>query len=134
MISGPDAANQPIDTHFLVHSAGIAVTNAPSENQNAAYTVENAFGGFGDSLAGSFALTTAPTATWDFAYIVALPGTTVNLDFYLAGSNFSKELATGSFTIVPEPSAGGLLLLAIAGLIVTARRHPGSTGRRRRPD
>ena len=120
MISPGDAANQPIDSHFLLLTSAIAITNAPSENQNVPYTVENANGGFGDSLTGTFALMGAAPSSWNFAYIVALPGTTVDLDFYLAGSNFTKELVTASFTIVPEPGAWALLLAAGATLL-TAR-------------
>ena len=123
VLSPGDAAYQPIDTHFLVHSANIAVTNAPSENQLVPYTLENPDGGFGDSLTGTFALMGPAPSSWDFAYIVTLPGATVNLDFYLAGSNFTKELVTASFTIAPEPGSLGLLAVATLGLIVTGLRR-----------
>ncbi len=129
VISPGDAAYQPIDTHFLVYNAGIipAPGEDPLENQLVQYTVENPDGGFGNSLTGAFASTLAPTSSWDLAYIVTLPGTTVNLDFYLAFSaiNITHELVGASFTIVPEPSALVLLLLGAATVLVArvARRH-----------
>ncbi len=124
VISPGDAAYQPIDTHFLVYNAGIipAPGEDPLENQLVQYTVENPDGGFGNSLTGAFASTVTPTSSWDFAYIVTLPGTTVNLDFYLAFSaiNITHELVGTSFTIVPEPTS--ILLWTIAALGLAAAR------------
>jgi hypothetical protein len=114
-----DAAFQPIDSHFLVLNNDIAITSSPTENRPTTYTVENANGGFGNSLTGTFSLkNNTPPSTWDFAYIVAPVGAVVNLDFYLAGKNFTKELATGSFSIVPEPPSVILLIAGAVGLAI----------------
>ena len=108
-------------------NSDLAVTHSPSENRNVTYTVENPNGGFGNQLHRHVRSTnTSPPTTWDFAYIVAPVGTVVDLDFYLAGKNFSKELIGGSFTVVPEPESIGLLatgLLLVAQPIWRRRRQ-----------
>ena len=134
-----DAAFQPIDTHFLMLSGDLAVTHSPSENRNVTYTVENPNGGFGNQLTGTFSLTnTSPPSTWDFAYIVAPVGTVVGTRLLSGWKNFSKELATGSFSIVPEPPSvifliAGAIGLAVIRLVVPRPRSLTSRTIARRP-
>ncbi len=112
-----NVAFQPIDTHFLVDPPTILPVTAPSEDQNVGDATEAANAGYGSFLTGQFALSGAPPASWDFAYLVVPSGTTVSLDFRVADGSGTHPLehVQTSFTI-PEPTTA--CLLAIGALAV----------------
>lgn len=113
-----DPIPQDLDTHFLVSLSSILATTAPSENRPTADTTEHVYGGFGYKLTGVFSLTGVANPNWDLAYLVVPNGTTVNLNFVLAGVRTAappacSESVHATFT-VPEPTS---LALLVAGLL-----------------
>ncbi len=113
----------PVDSHFLVQPPAIISTIAPSENMLVANNTEAANAGFGNSLNGQFALSGAPAAVWDFAYLAVPAGTTVDLNFRVAdgGGQFPNELVQTSL-LVPEPSSLALATFALVVALGWARR------------
>jgi PEP-CTERM motif len=107
--------DQTLDTHFLVYDNNLTIPRglSPSEDRD---------GNVGTYLKGTFTDDTAVSSTWDFAYLVVPNGTTVNLDFEIGAPNFSSETVSGSFTVVPEPSALLLLAMGVLGLLACRRR------------
>jgi hypothetical protein len=129
LLNAANAAYYPVDSHFLVQTAGIIPTVAPTETVFVADNTNTpapttGFGGYGDALTGQFALNTAPPATWDLAYLAVVPGSTINLNFRVADGSgeFTNELVQGSF-LVPEPSSLMLAACALASVLAWARRR-----------
>ncbi len=114
----------PVDSHFLVQPPAIISIVAPSENMAVADNTEAPNAGFGNFLTGQFALSVAPGATWDFAYLAAPAGTTVNLNFRIAdgGGQFANELVQTSF-LVPEPSTISLACVGVIAALARWRRR-----------
>ena len=125
-----DPIPENLDTHFLVTTDSIIPITVPTENRLTLDSTENAYGGYGNKLTGAFSLIGDPNPTWDLAYLVTPSGTTVNLNFVIAGIKngqyTSSETVQASFT-VPEPSALAMLAtcllpLGVCGLLVRRRR------------
>lgn len=124
LVNGANSVYYPIDSHFLVVPPAISSTVAPSETMLVANNTEAPFAGYGNSLTGQFVLQGAPPATFDFAYIVTQPGTTVNLNFKVAdgGGQVDAETVFESF-VVPEPGTLCLAAIAAFGFLFAAARR-----------
>jgi hypothetical protein len=130
LLNAGNSVYYPVDTHFLVQPPAIISVESPSETVNVADATNAPNGGYGNSLTGQFALSTAPAASWDLAQIVVSSGSSVQLNFRLASPptdtipavTIPSELVQASF-LVPEPST---ISLAAVGLLVVfglARRR-----------
>ena len=118
-----NGTTMPIDSHFLVTTGGIISGSAPDENRTIIDATENADGGYGSFLTGSFAPIGTPTSTWDFAYLAVPLGTTITLNFNIVDGNEGEatrptEHVTGSF-VVPEPASVTLLATAALALALS---------------
>jgi hypothetical protein len=115
---------QNLDTHFLVGNDKIISITPPTENRDTPFTVENAFGGFGNSLNGVFSLKGTPTTSrWDFAYLVVPNGTQLNFKFSIGVLGLSTEMVNTSYTVVPEPSTIALFAIGCMGLLLPVWRR-----------
>ncbi len=116
-LSYSGSIDQNLDTHFLISTGQYAsVSNPPSETKEQG-------GDFGNSLTGTFSITSTVHPTWDFAYLVVPVGTQVNLNFTIAGVrgvnnvDVASEVVNTSFTVTPEP---GTITMLCAGAAVLA--------------
>jgi hypothetical protein len=116
--------NQTLDSHFLVLNGNLVIVNSASENRTVTDHQYDSWGGYGASLTGTFSLKSTSSTTWDFAYLVAPHGTTVNLNFGVGAAGYTSEAVHRSFT-VPEPSVFALLAMGLVGLLVCRRRFVG---------
>ncbi len=119
-----------LDTHFLFGTDKIISITAPNENRNTLYTVENDYGGFGNSLNGVFSLKGTPTSSlWDLAYLVVPQGAQLNFKFSVGAIGFTPELVNASYSVVPEPSMIVLLAIGCTGLLIPVWRRKRSASR-----
>ena len=99
----PGSIPQSIDTHFLVNTASLFITQLPAENRPLLAPSLHPFAGYGSFLTGAFALVGPANPTWNFAYIVVPAGTTVHFDFELGAAGFSSETVTAALAVVFAP-------------------------------
>jgi len=87
----PGSIPQSIDSHFLVDTSSLFITQLPAENRPIADPTLNPSAGYGNSLTGAFALVGAVGSSWNVAYVVVPSGTSLNFSFELGAAGFASE-------------------------------------------